>query len=194
MRLPNTAHTERPWRIHEVAPDFRVQDVWDLPTPGGQDDLDRLVQILAPDAGTRQAGTVVRALMSLRWQVGRLVGWDKPRYAVGARTRSLRERLPPDLRDRPESDTGHFLFTPIYQTHEEWAGEYADQILHAILHLGWVPDGSPDGYHAQMTVRVKTTGWVGTTYIMGIRPFRRFLVYPSMLRSLGQRWQRQTTA
>jgi hypothetical protein len=39
MRLPETAHTSRPWRIHEVAGDFQVEDVWALPTPGGAGDL-----------------------------------------------------------------------------------------------------------------------------------------------------------
>jgi uncharacterized protein DUF2867 len=34
-RLPRTAHTSRPWRIHEVAGDFRLEDVWAMPTPGG---------------------------------------------------------------------------------------------------------------------------------------------------------------
>jgi hypothetical protein len=27
MRLPNTAHTSRPWRIHEFTRDFRLEDV-----------------------------------------------------------------------------------------------------------------------------------------------------------------------
>ena len=39
MRLPDAAHTSRPWRIHEIAGDFRLEDVWALPTPGGPDDL-----------------------------------------------------------------------------------------------------------------------------------------------------------
>jgi hypothetical protein len=43
MRLPNTAHTSRPWRIHEFTRDFRLEDVWALPTPGGPDDFPRLV-------------------------------------------------------------------------------------------------------------------------------------------------------
>ena len=49
MSLPNTAHTSRPWRIHEVAPDFQVEDVWALPTPGGPHDLARLVRQFATD-------------------------------------------------------------------------------------------------------------------------------------------------
>jgi hypothetical protein len=44
MRLPKEAHTSRPWRIHELAEDFELKNVWKLPTPGGPDDLARLVQ------------------------------------------------------------------------------------------------------------------------------------------------------
>ena len=44
MRLPNSAHTSRPWRIHEIAGDFRLDDVWELPTPGGPDDFPRLME------------------------------------------------------------------------------------------------------------------------------------------------------
>jgi hypothetical protein len=39
MKLPNTTHTSRPWRIHELTRDFRLEDVWALPTPGGPDDF-----------------------------------------------------------------------------------------------------------------------------------------------------------
>ena len=56
MRLPNTAHTSRPWRIHELTPDFRLEDVWALPTPGGPDDLPRLVdQFATGDTASRRA-------------------------------------------------------------------------------------------------------------------------------------------
>ena len=44
MRLPNSAHTSHPWLIHEVAGDFRLEDVWALPTPGGPDDFPALVE------------------------------------------------------------------------------------------------------------------------------------------------------
>jgi hypothetical protein len=47
MRLPNPAHTSRPWRIHELTRDFRLEDVWALPTPGGRDDFPRLVQLMS---------------------------------------------------------------------------------------------------------------------------------------------------
>ena len=39
MKLRSDAHSSRPWRIHEITRDFRLEDVWALPTPGGADDF-----------------------------------------------------------------------------------------------------------------------------------------------------------
>ncbi|MBB5082136.1 DUF2867 domain-containing protein [Nonomuraea endophytica] len=39
MRIPDTEHTKHARHIHEVAPGFRVEDVWALPIPGGPGDL-----------------------------------------------------------------------------------------------------------------------------------------------------------
>ena len=46
-RLPDSAHTSHPWRIHELTRDFRLEDVWSLRTPGGPEDFPRLVEMLA---------------------------------------------------------------------------------------------------------------------------------------------------
>src|SRR5215211_6244226 len=45
IRLPNIAHTSRPWRIHELTRNFRLEDVWALPTAGDQPDFARLVRL-----------------------------------------------------------------------------------------------------------------------------------------------------
>ena len=63
MRLPNAAHTSRPWRIHALTPDFRLEDVWALPTPGGPDDFPRLVrQFTAGDPSTQPVPRRPRAV------------------------------------------------------------------------------------------------------------------------------------
>ena len=95
MRLPNAAHTSRPWRIHEIAPDFRLEDVWKLPTPGGRDDLARLVRLAIGLSDGYEYPAVFRALFTLRWKLGTLFGWDEADAGVGERVSSLRERLPP---------------------------------------------------------------------------------------------------
>ena len=47
MRPSDTAHTSRAWRIQERTRDFRLEDVWALPAPGGPHDPDPLVRQIA---------------------------------------------------------------------------------------------------------------------------------------------------
>ncbi|MCT7353583.1 DUF2867 domain-containing protein [Streptomyces sp. 15-116A] len=186
MRLASTAHTSRPWRIHEIAGDFRLEDVWALPTPGGPDDLPYLVEQIA--GGDEKAPSpVYRALFALRWRLGRLFGWDKD---GGGRGPSLRDRLPADLRDAPRGpDVRSAPFTSVYQLHDEWAAEIANRTVHAVMHIGWVQDGTTGAYRGQMAVLVKPNGLFGSVYMLGIKPFRYVGVYPALLRAMGRKWQ-----
>src|SRR5947208_452311 len=97
MMLPKTAHTSRPWRIHEIAPDFRLEDVWALPTPGGPADFPRLVETIAAGDPAQGSSRVARALWATRWKLGELFGWDDPDAGIGARVPTLRDRLPADI-------------------------------------------------------------------------------------------------
>src|ERR1700752_3170859 len=101
MKLPNSDHFSRRWRIHELTRDFRLEDVWALPTPGGPDDFPRLVRLMGTFDPARSSAWPVRALFPLRWQVGRRLGWDGSDAGLGARVPALRERLPADLRETP---------------------------------------------------------------------------------------------
>src|SRR5689334_19117816 len=101
MRLPADAHTSRPWRIHGLAPDFHLEDVWALPTPGGPEDFPRLVEQIAAGDPAQRSSLTARALWATRRKVGELLGWDSAEAGLDARVATLRERLPADLRDRP---------------------------------------------------------------------------------------------
>ncbi len=187
MRLPSTAHSARPWRIHEITPDFHLEDVWALPTPGGPGELPRLVTRFASGDFPRGSPLLVRVLWEARWKIGALLGWDRPDAGLGARATTLLDRLPPDLRDAP---TGPDLvpFTPLYLIEDEWAAEMANATVHGVLHLGWVRDGS-GGYRGQLAVLVKPNGLLGTAYLAAIKPFRYLFVYPALLRHIERRWQ-----
>ncbi|MFF9819324.1 DUF2867 domain-containing protein [Streptomyces sp. NPDC014006] len=190
MRLPKTAHTSRPWRIHAIAHDFRVEDVWALPTPGGPGDWPRLVALFSGTGAAREpfvTSRVARALFAIRWKLGALFGWDKPDAGLGARVPTLRDRLPDDLRQDLRSSRNP-RFTTVYETEGEWAAEIANRTMHGVLHLGWVPDGS-GGYRGQMAVLVKPNGPFGHLYMAAIKPFRYLGVYDNMLRTIGTRWQ-----
>jgi Protein of unknown function (DUF2867) len=194
MRLPAAAHVSRRWRIHELTPDFRLEDVWALPTPGGPDDFPRLVEAIAAGDPARNASSVTRALFAIRWKLGALLGWDATDGGLGARVPTLRDRLPADLRDRPSGPAFDALpFQPLYLLDDEWAGEIANRTVHAVMHLGWVPDGS-GGHRGQMAVLVKPNGRLGNAYMEAIAPFRHRVVYPAMLRQLEREWGRLTAA
>jgi hypothetical protein len=189
MRLPNSAHTSRPWRIHEVAPDFRVEDVWALPTPGGPDDFQLLVENFAKADSDESSSVAVRFLFALRWKLGELLGWDDEVGGIGSRVPTLRGRLPDDLRQGERGPDHESLpFKSLYLLDDEWAAEIANRTMHGVMHLGWVPDGS-GGYRGQMAVLVKPNGVKGEAYMAAIKPFRHLLVYPRMLRDIERRWR-----
>jgi hypothetical protein len=189
MRLPSTAHTSRPWQIHDLARDFRLEDVWALPTPGGPNDFPELVRLFAAGDTTQASSRVAKTLWAIRWKVGGLLGWDDPDAGLGSRVPTIRDRLPADLREGPSGPSFDRLpFAPLYLTEDEWAAEVANKTVHGILHLGWVPDES-GGYRGQMAVYVKPNGLLGTAYMAAIMPFRHWLVYPPMMRDLQRDWR-----
>ena len=186
--LPDTAHTSRPWRIHEIAPDFRLEDVWALPTPGGPDDFPRLVEQFASADPSQSLPAPARMLWALRWKLGELFGWDDEGDGLGSRVATLRDRLPADLRDAPTGPESDSLpFSSLYLLEDEWAAEIANRTMHGVMHVGWVPDGL-GGYRGQMAVLVKPNGRFGTAYMAAIRPFRHVIVYPPLMRLIERRW------
>ena len=194
MTLPNTAHTSRPWRIHELTRDFRLEDVWALPTRGGPDDFPRLVQRIASGDPSRGSSRAARTLWAIRWKVGELLGWDGADAGLGSRVPTLRDRLPADLRDGPSGpDFDAVPFSSLYLLDDEWAAEVANRIVHGVMHIGWVPDGT-GGYRAQMAVLVKPNRLLGCAYMAAIRPFRHLIVYPPMLRQIEREWRARFAA
>jgi uncharacterized protein DUF2867 len=189
MSLPDTAHTSRPWRIHELTRDFRLEDVWAPPGTGGPDDFHRLVQLIASLDPSQSSSGAVRTLFAIRWKVGELLGWDGPDAGLGSRVPTLRDRLPVDLRDAPSGPEFDALpFTSLYLLDDEWAAEIANRTMHGVMHIGLVPDGT-GRFRAQMAVLVKPNGPFGTAYMAVIRPFRHLIVYPAMMREVDRDWR-----
>lgn len=192
MKLSKSAHLERPFRIHAVAPDFTVEDVWALPASGGEGELPHLVDALAASNFPQDAPVLVRFLWEARWTLGRIFGWDKPEAGLDTRAPSLRERLPDDLRAAAAgADQESGRFSVVYQTDDEYVAELANKTVHTLMHLSWVPDDN-GGYHGQMAVLVKPNGPLGSLYMAGIAPLRYLFVYPALLRQIGRGWEATT--
>jgi len=89
VRIPNTS-TPPGLAIHELTRDFRLEDVWALPTPGGPDDFPRLVQD-SPRA--THARLVPRRPHALRDPVEarRAARSGRPDAGLGSRVPTLRD-------------------------------------------------------------------------------------------------------
>jgi len=184
MRLPNTAHTSRPWRIHELTRDFRLEDVWTLPPSSGPEDFEQLVRRIASFDPARSSSCVFRALFALRRKIGELLGWDDPDVGPRSTRPTLRDRMPKDLRDAPSGPEFNAVpFTSVYLLDDEWAAEIVNRTVHGVMHIGWVRD-PVGGCRGQMAIYVKRTGLLGTAYMAAINPFRHLIVYPLMAREL----------
>jgi hypothetical protein len=205
MRLPNSAHESQPWRIHEIAPDFILEDVWALPTPGGPEDFDALLKLMARSDPANSSSLPTRVLWQIRDRLGKLLdlgGISEPAGSgsgdatgklpiPGTSETSLAERLPDDLRGTAEGmDFGSLPFVPLYRTDDEFAAELSNRTVHAVMHLAWADQGE-GCYQGQMAVYVKPRGAFGRGYMALIKPFRHWIVYPALIRQTERAWKRR---
>ncbi len=194
MRLPNADHEAHPWVIAQVAPDFKLLDVWGLPAEGRADDFAALIEVMSSlDPAKGNSSKATRALFSLRFRLGAWFGWDDAaarRLPIpGCDETTLSARVPEDLRDTttPPAVVSSTTFIPVLRTDDEWAAEVSNGTVHAVLHLGWVEVG--EGlYRGQMGVYVKPRGRLGGAYMALIGPFRHLIVYPALMRQLARAW------
>jgi hypothetical protein len=203
MRLPNSAHESRPWRIREIAPDFILEDVWALPTQGGAEDFQALLELMASSDPANSSSLPTRVLWRVRDRLGSL--FDLGRISAptggglddaagklpipGTSETSLADRLPDDLRNTAaDLDFGSLPFVALYRTDVEFAAELSNRTVHAVMHLAWVDQGE-DRYQGQMAVYVKPRGAFGKGYMALIKPFRHWIVYPALMRQTERAWQ-----
>jgi Protein of unknown function (DUF2867) len=198
MRLPNAEHEAHSWVIAQVAPDFKLLDVWQLPARGGPDEFATLVEIVTSlDPASGDSSRATRALFSLRYRLGAWFGWDDAVSKLpipGCTETTLSARVPDELRDtttRPIA-VSSTTFIPIYRTHDEWAAEISNGTVHAVLHLAWVDQGE-SVYRGQMGIYVKPRGRLGEAYMALIGPFRHLIVYPALMRQTARAWDARST-
>jgi hypothetical protein len=189
MRVAAAEFLALPLEVHALLRDVPLKDVTaiDLPGAGARTIAD--VRVLLPRGAN--ASPAVRALLWLRWQIGRLFRWDAP--AQDGTELSYVARLPPALRARslarPGSADG--FFKVLYVLEHEMLLEIRNATVHAFSASVLTP--CPGGHRLFWAVYVKPVSRLTAVYMAVIEPFRRFIVYPSMLRQLRRRWQARYT-
>jgi hypothetical protein len=94
MRLPKTAHTSRPWRVHEFTGDFELEDYGNCP-PQGRDDLARLVKYRGLSVGTMTIVAPIAAVAPGRRRPGAVLNSLYPIVTIALARTVLDEQMTP---------------------------------------------------------------------------------------------------
>jgi len=183
---PREEFERLPLRVHRFLADVALLDVWavDLPRIRGGIKLADFLQRSGSLMG--QPPPAVQALLSIRFFVGGLFGWDQA--TPGSIAESFAGRLTKE--DRASSLTP--VGTPdgpasvVYRFDNEQLSELINRTAHAGALSALVEDAT--GYRFYLGVYVREVSRFTPLYLAAIDPFRKLIVYPALLRSVSARW------
>jgi hypothetical protein len=184
VRVSPTEFLALDLEVHARLRDVPLRDVSavDLPGGGSQRTLADAKRLLV---ATRQHPPLLTgALFGLRRLLGRVFDWDPPMSAeasgAGRSSEDLRRRslVPPGSMDGP--------FRLLYELRNESVGELRNATVHAFACMALVPRAG--GYRFYLAVYVENVSRFTPVYMAMIEPFRRLVVYPSMLKRLRDAW------
>lgn len=188
VRVDPQEFSNLPLEVHSILRDVSLRDVSAIDLPGGGAGRTIAdVQFLIAEAGVMNANAAVRALFELRRILGAIFRWDSAppgKQPAG----SYIDRLPDELRARSDVAPGtpDGMFRVLYRLDREVLVEIQNATVHAFLCSVLQPRGQD--YRLLWAVYVKPTSWLTPVYMTAIEPFRRFIVYPSILARIRKAW------
>jgi Protein of unknown function (DUF2867) len=173
-------------RAHELLRDVPLYDVSVVDLPGGGDGRSLADALNLQAAAPRSL--VERALYGVRRALGLAFGWDDDDIRLLPED-SLVYRL--SEKDRRDSEivpgTRNGAFQVVYRFRNEQLSEIRNATVQGYVCIALSPRSS--GYRYYFAVYVIPVSWLTRPYLALIEPFRRFLLYPAMLRRLRNAWQ-----
>ena len=185
-----------PLRVHTFLADIPLHDVWAIDLPAHSDGV-TLCDFLrrARENKSDRAGSEIsrfpfaaRALFGLRFFLGRILGLEaEPKDAPVA---SFGNRLTVEDRARSivEPGTAEGMFRVVYRFENEQLVEIQNRTVHAAA-LSALAEKA-DGYRFYFAVYVRPQTWITPLYMGLIDPFRRWVIYPALLKKIRADWDR----
>jgi hypothetical protein len=182
MRASPAEYLSLNLRAHDLLRDVPLYDVSVVDLPGGG--AGRSVADIRALESAAAPSRVANAIYGLRHFLGRVFGWDRvqvrPEDSLLSR---LSERDRRDSEITPGTLVGSFLL--LYQFPGEALSETRNATVHGYVCTGLARTGT--GYRLYWGVYVLPVSWFTRPYLIAIEPFRRFILYPAMLR-LRRAW------
>ena len=175
-----------PLRVHAFLAGVPLHDVWavDLPRSRAGITLDAFLRAASNRPFT--PSPLVRMLLDLRLFVGRLCGWDREPAATAWETFATRLTAADRSKSLATAGTREGFFRVVYRFENEQLLELINRTAHAGALSALVE--TTHAYRFYFGVYVRSVGRFTTVYMALIDPFRKLVVYPSLLRSVRARW------
>jgi hypothetical protein len=193
MRVPREEFRSLGLEVHGILSDVSLHDVSaiDLPGGGAGRTISDIRSLIAGE-NLRAVNPAVRVLVALRTRAGRLFGWDSDIHKIhNHQATSYIHRLSGDLKRRsalaPGSPDGRFQV--LYILERESLAEFRNATVHALFAIALIE--TLVGYRLYLGVYVHPVSRLTPLYMALIDPFRRFIVYPAVLRRIRRAWERR---
>jgi hypothetical protein len=192
-----------PLRVHAFLAGVPLHDVWavDLPRTRSGITLDEFLRTASSrshvscdccenDRGSKGSlltrSPVVRALLNIRFFVGRLLGWDCEPASTAWETFTTRLTTADRSKSLAPAGTPEGLFRVVYRFENEQLLELINRTAHAAALSALLE--TADAYRFYFGVYVRSVSRFTPVYMALIDPFRKLVVYPSLLRAIRAKW------
>jgi hypothetical protein len=125
-------------------------------------------------------------LLGIRFFVGRFLDWDREPAATAAKTFATRLTDTDRSRSLVAAGTRDGFFRVVYRLENEQLVELINRTVHAAALSTLVETATV--YRFYLGVYVRSVSRFTPFYMALIDPFRKMIVYPSLLRSVRARW------
>jgi hypothetical protein len=177
-----------PLRVHDLLAGVRLHDVWAIDLPHTRSGITLEEFSGMASAPLCKLPPVVRALLNIRLFVGRLLSWDREPASTACETFATRLTTADRSESLVPAGTREGLFRVVYCFENEQLLELINRTAHAAALSALIE--TPNAYRFYFAVYVRNVGRFTPVYMALIDPFRKLIVYPSLLRSVRAKWNR----
>jgi hypothetical protein len=185
----STQEFERlPLRVHGILAGVPLHDVWaiDLPRTRSGITLDEFLRTANACPCTSTPPPLVRALLNIRFFVGRLLGWDREPATTAWESFATRMTTADRSRSLVPAGTREGLFRVVYRFENEQLLELINRTAQAAALSALVETANT--YRFYFGVYVRSVSRFTPIYMALIDPFRKLIVYPSLLHTVRAKW------
>ncbi len=177
-----------PLRVHDFLNGVPLHDAWAVDLPRARSGITLHEFLQSARARILTPSPVVRALLNIRFAAGRVFGWDREPDATAWESFATRLTPADRLKSLVPAGTPEGLFRVVYRFENEQFVEIVNRTAHAAALSALVE--TANAYRFYFGVYVRNVSRFTPVYMALIDPFRKLIVYPSLLRSVRVNWNR----